>query len=185
MTQKDITTFISQFPVYQYAFVKPSDVEFSSDVLEGCRLDCKYYRTSWSCPPAIIKPEKCKAECLSYEELFVFSSIAEKKDITNEAQERIFQGEHERITHCTAEFFRANGCETYILTSNRCTICPKCTFPKDLCIHQDRMRPCIESHGIWMSDLLEKCVMDCFQDEKYRLLFSLVFYRKGETAVKA
>ena len=33
MTQTEIEEYITQFPIYQYAFVKPEDIEFNEGVL--------------------------------------------------------------------------------------------------------------------------------------------------------
>ena len=177
MTREDAIAFISQFSVYQYAFLKAEDAEVSDSVVKGCR-NCRNYRTSWSCPPAIVRFEKCRRELASYEELLIFSTIFDRRNDADGSRRRACQKEQEKITNFTAEFFKTEGYETYILTSDRCSICDKCSFPHKACRHPDRMHPCIESHGIKMSDLLDKCEMDCFFDDAFSLLFTLIFFRK-------
>ena len=37
MTQTEIEEYITQFPIYQYAFVKPEDIEFNDRVRQICK----------------------------------------------------------------------------------------------------------------------------------------------------
>ena len=45
--------FICQFPVYQYAFFKPEEIEFSFRVRWICQQECERYDCTWACPPAV------------------------------------------------------------------------------------------------------------------------------------
>ena len=60
MTQTEIEEYITQFPIYQYAFVKPEDIEFNDRVRQICKKECSRYGASWSCPPAVGTVEVCK-----------------------------------------------------------------------------------------------------------------------------
>ena len=40
MTQTEIEEYITQFPIYQYAFVKPEDIEFNDRVRQICKKEC-------------------------------------------------------------------------------------------------------------------------------------------------
>ena len=48
MTQTEIEEYITQFPIYQYAFVKPEDIEFNDRVRQICKKECSRYGASWS-----------------------------------------------------------------------------------------------------------------------------------------
>lgn len=37
MTQTEIEEYITQFPIYQYAFVKPEDIEFNDRVTRSAK----------------------------------------------------------------------------------------------------------------------------------------------------
>ena len=63
MTQTEIEEYITQFPIYQYAFVKPEDIEFNDRVRQICKKECSRYGASWSCPPAVGTVEVCKERC--------------------------------------------------------------------------------------------------------------------------
>ena len=43
MTQTEIEEYITQFPIYQYAFVKPEDIEFNDRVRQICKKECSRY----------------------------------------------------------------------------------------------------------------------------------------------
>ena len=60
MTQTEIEEYITQFPIYQYAFVKPEDIEFNDRVRQICKKECSRYGASWSCPPAVGAVEECR-----------------------------------------------------------------------------------------------------------------------------
>ena len=51
VTKEEIEAFITQFPIYQYAFVKPEDIDFNERVRAICKKECPRYGNSWSCPP--------------------------------------------------------------------------------------------------------------------------------------
>ena len=81
MTQTEIEEYITQFPIYQYAFVKPEDIEFNDRVRQICKKECSRYGASWSCPPAVGTVEVCKERCMNYDHVLFFSSIAEVDNI--------------------------------------------------------------------------------------------------------
>ena len=55
-----IEEYITQFPIYQYALLDSSQLEFSDKVRTICKRECPRYGNSWSCPPAVGSVEKCK-----------------------------------------------------------------------------------------------------------------------------
>lgn len=42
---------LTQLPLYQYAFLKPEELPFSTRLQTVCRENCPMYGKSWSCPP--------------------------------------------------------------------------------------------------------------------------------------
>jgi predicted metal-binding protein len=178
---ENIESFIEKFPVYQYAFIKPDDVEYSEKVRQLCKRACTHYGTSWSCPPAIGKLEKCEEKCLRYTDILVFSTVTELQGGTAQEMETA-QKEHEKLTNIICSHMLKEGYITYVLSSSWCKTCQKCTFPKDFCRHPEEMYPCIESHGIMIADLMEKCGMDHYLGGKLYLLFSLVYFKEADTS---
>ena len=98
MTQTEIEEYITQFPIYQYAFVKPEDIEFNDRVRQICKKECSRYGASWSCPPAVGTVEVCKERCMNYDHVLFFSSIAEVDNIMDMDETLKTKSEHEKIT---------------------------------------------------------------------------------------
>ena len=179
MTQKEIEQFITQFPIYQYAFVKPEDITFSSRVRQICKKECSRYGASWSCPPAVGTVDACKERCFQYTHALFFSSIAEVRNIMDMEETLKTKPAHEEITRKIEQHLKDESLMTYTLSSDSCQECKKCAYPRGDCRHLDLMHPCIESHGIVVADLIEKNQMDYYLGENIVVWFSLIFYRES------
>ncbi len=170
-----IEEYMSQFPVYQYALMDSSEVDFSDKVRTICKRECPRYGKSWSCPPAVGSVEKCRNACLAYPKVLVFSTISEIRDFNDMKENLKTKAEHENITRKIEKHLRVNGVPCYTLSSDSCAYCEKCAYPQGPCVHQDIMHPCIESHGIVMTNTIEKNSMDYFLGENLVLWFSMIF----------
>ena len=80
MNQENLETFLSKFPIYQYAFLKTEDLDYSEKVRLMCKRTCTHYAASWSCPPAVGKLNKCREHCLRYSDVLLFSTVTELSD---------------------------------------------------------------------------------------------------------
>lgn len=180
LNREDIEKFITRFPIYQYAFVTPGDIEFNDRVRIICKRECPRYGTSWSCPPAVGKVEKCRERCSRYRQALFFSSVAEVADFTDMQESLKTKKEHEKMTKIIEDHLAGQGLEVYTLSSDSCSVCEKCTFPREQCRHPELMHPCIESHGIVVANLVEKCHMDYYMGEHLLLWFSLIFFNGAE-----
>lgn len=181
ITNEEIEEFITQFPIYQYTFLQPEDIEHYDDVRAVCKTVCKKYDTNWSCPPAVAKISKCRNRCALYDNVLFFSSVgAVNKGNSKERTES--KNVHEELTKHVEDHLIANGLTVYTLTSDACTLCAKCTFPHDYCRHAEMMHPCIESHGISIADLADKCCMDYDMGRRLYIWFTLIYYKEDEAA---
>ena len=118
ISHESIEEFICQFPVYQYAFFKPEDIEFSFRVRWICEQECERYNTTWACPPAVGSVEECRKRCLEYEECFLFSTIAEVSDVINFEETLATRAEHEEITAAVERFIREQGGSVWLCLQN-------------------------------------------------------------------
>ena len=84
---------------------------------------------------------------------------------------------HEEITHQVAALVQAQGAETYALSTESCAVCPACTYPNAPCRRPDRMFPCVESHGILVTDIAERYGIDFQSGGNIVTWFSLILYR--------
>lgn len=178
MTHAEIEDFITQFPLYQYAFVLPEDVLFDEKTRQYCKQECSRFGSSWSCPPAVGKISQCRDRCMEYTDVLFFSSVTEVSDIADPAVQAETRATHEKMTEIIEEYMQDSGLLIYTLSSGACAICSKCGFPKEKCRHPMDMHPCIESHGIVAADLAEFCNMDYYMGENLLLWYTLIFYRQ-------
>ena len=85
----------------------------------------------------------------------LFSSVAEVPDYSNMDALLATKQEHEKITAKIEAFLKQDAWRCYTLSTDSCSICEKCTYPKKSCNHPDLMHPCIESHGILLTKNIE------------------------------
>ena len=176
--KKIIEQLLAGYPIYQYSFFQTRDLDINSRVREICRTECERYGTSWSCPPAVGTVEECREKILNYPEGLLFSTVAEVHNILDMKETLSTRFAHEEITVSVERKMRKNGFDVLTLSSESCAICSSCAYPGAPCRHPDRMHPCIESHGIVVSSLVEKLKMDYYLGEQILLWFSLILFRK-------
>ncbi|MDD7739084.1 MAG: DUF2284 domain-containing protein [Fusicatenibacter sp.] len=179
MITKEIEDFITQFPIYQYAFIEPEEIEFNDRVRQICKKECPRYGASWSCPPAVGTVETCKERCMNYDHALFFSSIAEVANVMDMEESLKTKAEHEKLTRMIEKFLKDQALLVYTLSSDSCMECEKCAYPKGGCRHAEQMHPCIESHGIVVPNLIEKYMMDYYLGEQYIVWFSLIFFKES------
>lgn len=179
MNFKQIEEYITQFPIYQYAFLDTENIEFNSKVRTICKKECPRYGKSWSCPPAVGSVEKCMEKCRQYPYALLFSSVAEVTDYSNMENLLSTKREHEEITAKIEQYLKSEAWKCYTLSTDSCSICDKCSYPKKSCNHPETMHPCIESHGILLTKSIEENTMDYFMGEKMVLWFTLIFLKEA------
>ena len=87
------------------------------------------------------------------------------------------RADHEEITRQVNGLLRDQGAETYPLSTESCAICEQCTYPEGPCRHPDRMFPCVESHGVLLTDTMERFGIDFQAGGNVVTWFSLILYR--------
>ena len=73
--QQKLETQIAEYPVCEYAFIKPEEITFLEQVRHICESECPRYGTSWSCPPAVGTVAECKERCRQYTGGFIFTTV--------------------------------------------------------------------------------------------------------------
>lgn len=167
---------LQQYPILQYAWLKTEKITFLQRVRDICRTECPRYGTSWACPPGVGTVEECRQRCGQYPDVFVFSTIAEVRDITDMEETLSTRAEHEEITRQVAETFRRYFGDVIVLSTESCDICKTCTYPERECRHPDRMFPCVESYGILVTDLAQMGGMEFMNGANVVTWFSVIFY---------
>lgn len=169
--------YLTQFPVFEYHLIDTEEIAFQPRVRIICQQECQRYDTTWACPPGVGTLEECKQRCQEYPSGFFFSSVAEVSDIMNMEEMLATRDAHEEITEQIGNFLEEAGYEIYILSTESCDICEKCTYPDAPCRFPKRMHPCLESHGVVVSELVEQREMTYSLGGNTILWFSLILFR--------
>ena len=169
--------YISQFPVYEYRILDTKGIEVRERVRTICSQECERFGTTWACPPAVGSVEECRKRCLEYKECFLFSTIAEVSDVINFEETLATRKEHEEITAAIETFIRSQGTKCMALSTESCDLCEECAYPDAPCRFPEKMHPCVESHGIIVSELAEKYNMEFTLSPNQILWFGIIFLK--------
>ena len=164
-------------PICEYAWLTPEQIPFLEQVRYICKTECPMYGTSWSCPPAVGTVDECKNRCMQYEGAFVFTTMAEVTDISNLQETLSTRKAHETITHRIGSLMKQQTSDILILSTESCANCETCTWPEAACRNPEHMYPCIESYGILVTEIAEKCGITFLSGANIVTWFSLIFYR--------
>ena len=167
---------LAALPIYQYAFLRSSDLIFEPKVRQICMQECQMYGRTWSCPPGVGTLDQCRERCLKFDQLLLLSTVAEVGDIMNMTETLSTREEHEQLTRQVRDLFTAAGCRTFVLSSEACQLCSSCTYPDEPCRHPQQMQPCIESHCILVTALAEQCRIEFLSSPTVVTWFSLIFF---------
>lgn len=177
MDRNQLEMRLSELPLYQYAFVRTEDLMFSERIRWICEHECPMYGKTWACPPAVGSVEECKARCMKFDEALLIATITEVSDIANIEETLATRAPHEEITRQVHEMVREQAGDTMVLSTEACAICEECAWPDAPCRFKEKMFPCVESHGIVVTDLAEKTGIDFYAEGNLVTWFSLIFYR--------
>ena len=135
------------------------------------------YGKSWACPPAVGTVEACRERVMGFGEGLLIATAAEVDDIADMQETLSTRATHEAVARQAAELVGRQAGEILLLSAEACAACERCSYPDGPCRHPDRMAPCIESHGILLTDLAEKHGVECLSDNRWVNWFSLILYR--------
>lgn len=156
MNYEHLEAQLAELPLYVYAWVDPRELEFSHRVRWICEHECSMYGKSWACPPGVGTVEECREKCLGYNKALMISTITEVADIADLQGTLETRAEHEALTDQVAEFFRQQGVQPYVLSTEACAICERCAIADGQpCRFPEKMHPCVESQGINIIPTLE------------------------------
>lgn len=165
------------FPLCQYEWIDTDELLFSERIRTVCEQECTMYGKSWACPPAVGTVAECEARCRSFPKALMFTTVTEVRDISDLSETLATRAPHEEITREIAKLLREECGEVLVLSTEACAFCENCAYPDAPCRHPERMNPCIESHGIVLSQLAEKYGVDFQYGGNIVTWFSLIFYR--------
>ena len=168
---------LAEYPLYAYAFITTDELQFAERVRYICEHECPMYNTTWACPPAVGTVAECRQRVMAFEEGLMIATITEVSDIANIEETLSTRASHEAITREISQLIASRAAHTLTLSTEACAHCAKCSYPDAPCRHPDRMFPCVESHGILVTDLAERHDIDFLAGNNLVTWFSLIFYK--------
>ena len=177
MDRQKLEAQLAELPLYEYAFIKTDELIFSERVRYICETECPMYNTTWACPPAVGTVEACQERVMAFEEGLLIATVTEVSDIANIAETLATRADHEEITRQALSMVREQAAQTMTLSTEACAHCAQCTWPEAPCRFPDRMFPCVESHGILVTDLAEKHGIAFLAHGNIVTWFSLILYK--------
>lgn len=177
MDQEALARELRELPIVQYEFFETAELTFSPRVRMVCETDCPRYGTSWACPPAVGTVEECRQRCLGYPHALLLTTMNEVEDIGDLEGTLETRSGHEEVTRRVNALLRAQGAETWPLSTESCALCRQCAYPGGPCRRPEDMFPCVESHGILVIDLAERFGIEFQAGGNIVTWFSLILYR--------
>ncbi|MBE6916580.1 MAG: DUF2284 domain-containing protein [Ruminococcaceae bacterium] len=170
---------LQELPLYYCDFIDPQTLEFTSRVRWICENECPMYGKTWACPPGVGAVCDCEKHCKSYTNCLLIATIAEVADIADIDETLATRPAHEAITNEVAALLRAHGIDPYILSTEACTHCERCSYlDGQPCRHPELMHPCVESHGINILPVIDDAGLTFQYGENVVTWFSLLFFNE-------
>ena len=177
MDREKLERQMAELPIVEYIFFETEELVFTERVRVVCQSDCSQYGRSWACPPAVGTVEACRERCLSYPHALLITTMTEVEDIADLEGTLATRTGHEAVTRQVNSFLRDQGAETYPLSTESCAICAECAYPDGPCRCPEKMFPCVESHGILITETAERYGIDFQAGGNIVTWFSLILYR--------
>ena len=170
-----LEAFLAEFPIYEYRLLDTQKISVYPRVRTICRVECERYGSTWACPPAVGTIEECEKRIKAYPQGIFFSSVAEVSDLINMEEMLSTRRDHEELTTQVGKFLQQEGYDIFILSTESCDICDECAYPDSPCRFPEQMHPCVESHGIVVTELAERFEMDYTIGYNQILWFGIIF----------
>lgn len=177
MNRERLEQGLCNLPIVQYEFFETGELTFTERVRYVCETECPQYGKSWACPPGVGTVEECRARCLSYPHGLLITTMTQVHDIADIEETLATRPDHEAVTRAVAALVQEQGHEVYPLSTESCAVCEECAYPNAPCRCPDRMYPCVESHGILVTELAERYGIEFQVGGNMVTWFSLILYR--------
>lgn len=164
-------------PVWEYAFIKPSDITFAQSVRDACAANiCGKYGKSWTCPPGVGDWQDLRDHFMTYSNVLVFTTCHTLEDSFD--FEGMMEGKkaHDELDESILDLL-ADETDPYELTGvESCARCEKCTYPDAPCRFPHRARKAMEACGINVVKLAADCGIRYMNGQNTVTYFSAVFW---------
>ena len=130
------------------------------DVRDMCAADkCRAYGKNHTCPPYCGTLEACREKMGQYSRGILLQTVGNTEKLIDTKAYRRIEQQHLETFHRFCEALKAEHPHALCLGSGGCRICRTCAWPEP-CRFPDKMHPCVESQGINVVPVMERCGME-------------------------
>jgi len=135
--------------IHEFATLSTEELIFSPLLLEYCKSNvCGNYNKSWVCPPACESIEEQREKILSFENVFVFTTLHNLEDSFDHEGMTCARERHSLLT---IELKR-KLIDAPVYGAGSCPSCERCAFPSP-CPFPEKKLGSIEAAGINVTEL--------------------------------
>ncbi len=158
--------------------ISTKDIPFAPSLLELCKMNrCGKYGKSYTCPPLIGDVETLIANAKSYHQAIVFQKIYLLEDSFD--LESMLQGKKDfkALTKRIYQICVENLDDFCLLGAGACDICETCgALDGTPCRFPDQAIASLESYGIQVSSLAERCGLKYINGQNTVTYFGVILY---------
>lgn len=177
MDRKLLEEQLRALPLVQYEFFPTDTLVFTPRVRTVCEMECPQYGQKLGLPAGSGDRGGMPGAVPCLPEGLLIVTMTEVEDIADITATLATREDHEEITREVHCMLLDQGAEVYVLSTESCAICEHCSYPEAPCRHPDRMYPCVESHGILVTELGERFGLPFQAGGNIVTWFSLLLYR--------
>jgi len=137
---------------------------------------CGTYDKSWTCPPAIGKPEDCVKKLEDYNNAIIITNTYKGLNMENLDEIKDMMKSHQDLCRDVKKMFQKEGFDELTLTDGACTYCRKCSYPKE-CKHPAKKVPSVSGFGIDMGEYIPSTGLPFEFKKDEATLYGLVLFK--------
>lgn len=138
-----------------------SDIPFEPSLIDLCAANrCGNYNKCWTCPPRTGEISSLIRAAKQFSTAFVFQKIYQIEDSFDIEGMFAANKKFQKIIRNLATGFSQKKEKVLLLGAGGCRICKTCSAVEEKpCRHPDLACPSLESYGIQVSELAQRCGM--------------------------
>jgi len=151
---ENLSTILEQAGIFQHGFIDTAQLQFSEEVRKMCESNiCQRYDKTWACPPAIGTVEECKARCLMYKKMLLFSVKYDLEDSFDFEGMTEGMNDFKKVARKLEHLVKPYLTDYLMLANEGCGICESCTYPQDPCRFPEMVHGSLEGYGLFVNQL--------------------------------
>ena len=153
----EINKIIEQAKHYGFdeaAYLNVSSINLYDEVRNMCEENkCRQYNTNWSCPPGCGDLEEGRQKLANYSMGVIVQTVGEIEDSLDYESMMDIEKKHKKHFYYFYKIIKETYKDALAFGSGCCTVCSKCTYPKDKCRFPKQCVSSMEAYGMLVSEI--------------------------------